>query len=360
MNTAGNNNSRYKIDPSFIDGQAEEGIRIEKPVQKPKSGRFLKRFGGDLKKLSSIKKTYFIRSHANEVSQDDPTHYGEKGQYRSLRNKNCRFVIGEPTLQEGSEHLTRMKCVPVEHLSAEYERKNSSHSLISTSSSGRTSSSSYSKPHSDFHGNSEDAPHEEKTLSRSATLTEKDAAPYSENSVFFLHPSHKPGSFPRALRSQADDDAVPFSSLSSESSSRSPSGSDFTHSSSRQGRPASVYDNLQEAGLSTLTQDFLNIFDLLGDSEYCVDSSDAPEVNIPGVDVAFWSVDDIVEQTQSLQQMVGSWGDEEDLAGKYARPARLSTDDSHSCSEVRPILMFALFSKQNRCLYCRTLSLPVL
>jgi len=304
----------------------------EKPKPpKQKGSRFLKRFGGDLKKLSSFKKREFLqRSHSADKAQEQSPR-SNKLHFSSGRGikMNHKVVIGQPTLEEGQERFDQMKCVPIHHpacaIHGHMGRKNSSHSLISSSSSGAGSISSASgsktNPY-DSHPCLECSNlYEVASASKGARYKNTDHLQDKDNTTLFLAPpSHKPGTFPTALREQTEaEELTPaFSGPSSESSSRSHSTSDFVNLPDSYGklpRARSVYDNLNETGLCNLTQDFLNIFDLLSPLEIeneLEEQVEGLDQRVPSVDVAFWSVDDIVEHTQSLQQMVQSWQSDEE------------------------------------------------
>ena len=148
-----------------------------------------------------------------------------------------------------------------------------------------------------------------------------------ENSLFMIPHGYKPGTFPAALRERTDNEsAVVHSPVSVPTRSHSiseamPSVAN-TDSLSRT-RPMSIYDNLPDTAISgnVSTQDIMKILDPgsplrgVNDSDAYLGSMDSLDVLGSGVDPAFWSVDDIVEHTQNLQQMVGLWdvGDDESV-----------------------------------------------
>ena len=267
-----------------------------------------------MKKLSSFKKRDFLqRSNSVDKAREhsprsDKLHFSSSRGYK----RNHKVIIGEPTLEEGQDRLDQMKCVPVHPFPCSpMGRKNSSHSLISNSSSGDASTSSTSG----LRMNPPYESHQSESSDRCETPTaSKETSKDKETAVFLAPPTYKPGTFPTILREHTEAEA--FSSPSSESSSRSQSTSDFQNQSRKLQRPASIYDNLHEAGLSDLSQDFLSIFDIISpldlESELFDENVDLLEQNVPSVDVAFWSVDDIVEHTQSLQQMVQTWQSDEE------------------------------------------------
>ena len=328
----------------------------EKPP-KQKGSRFLKRFGGDLKKLSSFKKREFLqRSHSADKAQEHSPR-SDKLHFSSGRGmkRNHKVVIGQPTLEEGCERVNQMKCVPVHHPACTVHgqhigRKNSSHSLISTSSSGAGSitSTTGSRTNPSFDGHSclecsnvFDA--------ISASKKEIEHTQGRNNALYLAPPPHKPGTFPTALREQTEaEEFIPaFSLPSSESSSRSHSASDVTahwpDSSRKLLRARSIYDNLDEAGLCSITQDFLNIFDIISpvgiddETDVLEEQVELSNQRVPGVDVAFWSVDDIVEHTQSLQQMVQSWeSDEENFGDAVDSMENIAVTSFLSSTDVVP------------------------
>ena len=331
---SGDNNSKL-LHHDAPSASGDDSPVTEKPP-KQKGSRFLKRFGGDLKKLSSFKKREFLqRSNSADKAQEqsprsDKLHFSSG---RGLR-RNHKVVIGQPTLEEGQERFDQMKCVPVHHpacaIHGHIGRKNSSHSLISSSSSGAGSISSASGLRMNpFNGypclECSNLFEGAAGVSKGANLKNTEQS-QDRGHLYLAPPSHKPGAFPTALRerSEAEESTPAFSVPSSESSSRSHSASDVAllPDPGKLPRARSIYDNLNETGLCNLTQDFLNIFDLLSpleledETKLFEEQVEVLNQRVPAVDVAFWSVDDIVEHTQSLQQMVQSWqSDEDDYGG---------------------------------------------
>ena len=124
---------------------------------------------------------------------------------------------------------------------------------------------------------------------------------------------YKPGTFPAALRERYDDDTSSISTPPVSLPSRSRSVSEASQSAPR---PMSIYDNLPDNafGGHVCAHDIIKIMDpgspvrVGNDSDVYMGSLESLEVGGAGIDPAFWSVDDIVEHTQNLQQMVGSWG----------------------------------------------------
>uniref|UniRef100_H2XWU5 START domain-containing protein n=1 Tax=Ciona intestinalis TaxID=7719 RepID=H2XWU5_CIOIN len=292
------------------------------------SNSFLKRVG-DLKKLrpgSFRRKDILQRTNSSDAaielgeSRTKPRHTTD---IRSkLGRKNRRLVIGEPTLQSGHEKINSMRCVPIEvspPTGAPRGRKNSSQSLISSSSSASGSASSSSTPASRMRGFAEDRTtrsdpeHNRVTLELNAAKTRNPTPPIREP-LFVMPKGYKPGTFPSGLVEMTDEEPPTSPSsgfVSNSSSSRSRSTSDSFHASQaseptgRLVRPMSIYDNLPD---TVLTQESL----------------DAPGV----LDSAFWSVDQIVEQTQSLQQMVQQM---EEIHDDTVEPTTVNSLESLPC-----------------------------
>jgi len=143
----------------------------------------------------------------------------------------------------------------------------------------------------------------------------KDPAPEKENSSFVVPHDYKPGTFPSALREKTDDESPNPTTVSMRSHSISESMQSAPENVRSFSRPLSVYDNLPETAITgnVTAQDIIKILDpgsplITGaDSDMYMGSVESLEVNGSGIDPAFWSVDDIVEHTQNLQQMVGTW-----------------------------------------------------
>ena len=141
-----------------------------------------------------------------------------------------------------------------------------------------------------------------------------------ENSTFVMPRDYKPGTFPAALQERVDGDSTVPASVSKRSHSVSDSVQSVPENPRKESRPMSIYDNLPETAISgnVSAQDIIKILDpgsplIPGtDSDIYMGSMESLEVGITRTDPAFWSVDDIVEHTQNLQQMVGTWGFGED------------------------------------------------
>ena len=146
-------------------------------------------------------------------------------------------------------------------------------------------------------------------------LRQKDQSTDRDNSTFVIPHDYKPGTFPAALREKTEDDVPNPTTLSMRSNSVSESMQSVPENARAASRPMSVYDNLPETAIigNVTAQDFIKILDpgsplIPGtDSDMFMGSMESLEVNGSGTDPAFWSVDDIVEHTQNLQQMVGTW-----------------------------------------------------
>lgn len=326
--------SQFFVD---YDGNPISSGASDKPMSKSKSNNFLKRFGGDFMKLGNLKRDFMQK---NDVKGSEQSSGFEKSSNRKSFRKNRKVSIGKPTLQSGQERLEKMKCVPIENsqgLSDGNERKNSIVSSISSSASTSPTTADHSVPGSARHNNTTST-----DASASKMILNK------ENSFFLVPPSHKPGTFPTALRqhSEAEDASVTFSTPSSESSSRSHSASDFHHQSAdvagkKLTRPRSVYDNLDESEHSNFSDELLKLLGVrtLGFADDSgVSSTDSSENHLPGVDLAFWSVDNIVEQTQSLRQLLGCWDSNEDLNDNSRFPLSSEGIQSES-SEVHLIFI---------------------
>ena len=278
------------------------------------------------------------KSQSDSKMQEQSSIIDKTNSNRKSLRRNRKISIGRPTLQSGQESLEKMKCVPIEisqNTSDAAERKNSVISSISSSAS--TSPTSAVPADSSDSGST---PHSDSTLGEAPSKIVLN----KENSLFLVPPSHKPGTFPTALRqqSEAEEASIPFSIPSSESSSRSHSTSDFHNSNmesngKKMNRPRSVYDNLDEAEHFNLTEELLKLLGvrpLRAGDDSGVSSTDSSENHLPGVDIAFWSVDDVVEQTHSLQQLLGCWDSNEELNENSQFPLSSEVIPSVS-SEVR-------------------------
>nr|XP_026696472.1 rho GTPase-activating protein 7 isoform X1 [Ciona intestinalis] len=351
------------------------------------SNSFLKRVG-DLKKLrpgSFRRKDILQRTNSSDAaielgeSRTKPRHTTD---IRSkLGRKNRRLVIGEPTLQSGHEKINSMRCVPIEvspPTGAPRGRKNSSQSLISSSSSASGSASSSSTPASRMRGFAEDRTtrsdpgelnstsprlleHNRVTLELNAAKTRNPTPPIREP-LFVMPKGYKPGTFPSGLVEMTDEEPPTSPSsgfVSNSSSSRSRSTSDSFHASQaseptgRLVRPMSIYDNLPDTVLTSgaSAQDFLDIMDpstLVGAmpvNDSGVFDGSQESLDAPGVlDSAFWSVDQIVEQTQSLQQMVQQM---EEIHDDTVEPTTVNSLESLPCQFNSAMETLPSYSSEN-------------
>ena len=157
----------------------------------------------------------------------------------------------------------------------------------------------------------------------SSSSKSKENVPDKDSSMFVIPPNYKPGTFPAALREKVDSDVaqppttVPVRSSSISETSSAPLVAATSESYRKSSRPMSIYDNLPNSGSggSASALNLVNLWDpgmRNDDLATHRGSIDSLEVSGSGIDPAFWSVDDIVEHAQSLQQMVGSWGDGDD------------------------------------------------
>jgi len=314
-----------------LDGQS----RTTALKSKPKSGSFLKRVGGDLIKFrtSSFRK----RETLARAASSDAGAAKQSAKGKSNR-KNRKIEIGQPTLQSGHEKLDKLRCVPIEpsYPDNPHWRKDSVHSLTSSSSSsGSGTASSASTPAPRMRSFTEDYILNEDQLSpglfdRNRTLLEGSSSlqkarsqtlPDPETTMFLMPKDHVPGTFPASIRPlDAGQDDEYQASRAPTSSSSVVSDTESQTSQKTANRPASVYDNLPESALQSAASahDLLSIMDpsavSVSDSGvYVIGSEESLDVTAQyALDAAFWSVDDIVEHTQSLQQAVSAWDDEDE------------------------------------------------
>ncbi|CAK8697318.1 unnamed protein product [Clavelina lepadiformis] len=306
---------------------------------KVKPNSFLKRVGGDLKKLGSFRRKELLqRANSTDAAiETEPVKAPKNRSNAESRSKswrkNKKIVIGEPMLQSGHEKVDMMKCVPIDVTSQGIKelqnqhrgRKGSSQSLFSSSSSsgGASTASTPACRTTTFPEDiSSDTSELQSRTHMTLELNPVTRLSQQERDAMFVIPrGYKPGTFPSAIREKGDADEIPFSAPSSASSTRSHSASDsfqpLVNDTRKNSRPMSIYDNLPETALQgdASAQDLINIMDpgILGgvdDSGVYDGSQESLDINFSIPDTACWSVDDIVEHTQSLQEKVRGWEEE--------------------------------------------------
>jgi len=272
-----------------------------------KSQSFLKKVGSDLKKLrgSSFRKKEGLK----------------------------KLVISDPVLTCGQDRVNQMNCLSIETRSHPV-RKDSSQSLISSSSSGLEEASCSTVGNSSRYFCSDQSEQSFILLSSSSSFptshfpTSK-PKPVSEN-VFLTPSDHVPGTFPITIRDPNEEPITqkPQSIGSISSSSSSPlterqSSCDIIESMKNRNnyRPSSFYDNLPDDDGAT-AQELLDLLqspapnvikrtDNFDQTAFTREEFSNQQHKLQIDQQYLWNYDEIVNASNNLQNMVKNW--EQDL-----------------------------------------------
>lgn len=186
------------------------------------------------------------------------------------------------------------------------------------------------------------------------TTTMTSSSTSGPDSIFVVPFDYVPGKFPTSIREKtpSDDHDQPLASPLSMASTGSGRSTDsipymeeeVAKSAAAAGgaRPTSIYDNLPDGGAGTTPQQLLDILQSPGimaaERVFAVNDSGVflsqDSLNIKQNSVPEHSIDDILEHTRSLQQMVKSWEEGLDRENEKEIAAAVPQFPLHSLDDV--------------------------